>query len=110
MNLRFAIREYWEGRAPLWKAFWILGLLIPICLGIALIVILSLAEADPENKSILVALSVFNIPFYVFISISLWRCAKNSHLIWVVLAKIWAALTLIAAALEFISLIFRVIG
>ncbi len=70
--------RYWNGRAPLWKAFWLVGVLGQV------LVLLGIGLASWVLRPILSALLIYGfavlalMAMSVFASVSVWRCAVNA--------------------------------
>jgi hypothetical protein len=72
----------WDGKERLWKAFWLVGLLIHVFVSILI----------PLNN-IFIQL-VVALPLQIFWWSSVWRCAfRCSHWVWSILARTWVVLT-----------------
>ena len=89
-----------RGEAPLWKAFWIVGVVFSIILDLILIAILHFAapDMDPVTRSHWLVLLMF--PYNIFVAICVWRCGKNSAAVWSILSKIVVVLGLITGVLD----------
>jgi hypothetical protein len=75
------------GRAPLWKAFWLLGL----ALGIPLAILDVLTRGNPLIGLLIAVLA------QAMYSVAVWRCAfRSSSVVWGVLARIWIVLIWLA--------------
>lgn len=70
----------WYGKEKLWKAYWLLGLLAGVVLGITNI---------PDSPLIQIALFLLvALPIQAFWWVSVWRCAfRTSHWGWAILAR-----------------------
>ena len=63
----------WQGQVPLWRAFWINAILIPIGLGLLL-------DLAIWNDGLRWALGVVvGLPLLLWALVSLWRCAYNTE-------------------------------
>lgn len=70
----------WHGKEKLWKAYWLLGLLVGLVFGTIRI---SSGALIQTVLFLLVAL-----PIQVFWWVSVWRCAfRSSHWSWAILAR-----------------------
>lgn len=67
-------RRYWHGEGPLWKLYWIYGVLLS-SIGGAVILVAVLERALPVP--ILVLLLGLALVYTAFIQISVWRSAFN---------------------------------
>ena len=83
---------YWQGRMPLWGAFWVWGMGVGTLVGL-LFTIISLPLLGQfsmlyytENDPFLLALNVylllvmygFWLTFYTWHTVSVWRCAEHA--------------------------------
>jgi len=92
MYLLKLIEETFYGKRPLWQAFWILavGGYIGIFLIIFIIFGITTEWLNIENPYILGFLPVpFIILYFVWVIPSVWRCGKNSQLIWKLLSLVF---------------------
>ncbi len=94
----------WKGRAPLWVAFWIVGILIGNLLGFTLEALWP-ADFDPSQSVGRAAVTaVIGIPtalaWFIFSTVSIWRCAPNAS------SKIWAVLARVALSLGLVSAVY----
>ena len=104
-------RALWQGKRPLWEAFWVLG-------GTALAAawlagsLLALALFDPVNVTDRPALTVLLYGVFfalgsivlVFAWVSIWRCAGNTgHRLWFYLARFLVIAGISAFLLDFLS-------
>jgi len=82
----------WHGRAPLWKAFWGgfvfgQGVLLALGLGAMLLATMVGMVASPQNLDAVaapagivgVAAALIAVPYLVWASVAVWRCAPNSR-------------------------------
>ena len=104
-------RTLWQGKRPLWEAFWVLG-------GTALAAawlagsLLALALFDPVNVTDRPALTVLLYGVFfalgsavlVFAWVAIWRCAENTgHRLWFYLARFLVIAGISAFLLDFLS-------
>jgi hypothetical protein len=68
------LRRYWHGEGPLWKLYWIYGVLLST-LGGAFILAVVLQGALPVP--LLVLLLGIALVYTGYILVSIWRCAFN---------------------------------
>lgn len=70
-----AVPAYWEGRGPLWKVFWLWGVLGSwILAGLFATVVITAGLSWPLYVITAVVMSVYT----VWILVSVWRCAENA--------------------------------
>jgi hypothetical protein len=93
----FILRS-WRGREPLWKVFWIYGLLV-YC-GFALVFNLLLAVGLPRFFVLAVV-----APYQVWQAVSIWRCAPNAA--WSGWGYVARALTVVVVAVTILALSAR---
>ena len=104
-------RALWQGKRPLWEAFWVLGgsALAAAALAGSL---LALALFDPVNviDRPVLAVLLYGVFFalgsivLVFAWVSIWRCAKNvGHRLWFYLARFLVIAAISAFLLDFLS-------
>ena len=69
-------KEHWSGTAPLWSAFWIHWVLLPICLMIAGIAILE-RFGDTTHLGVAVGISFISLAYVyqLVASLFVWRCS-----------------------------------
>lgn len=68
------LRRYWRGEGPLWKLYWLYGVLLST-LGATALVALVLQGALPVV--LLVPLLGLALAYTLFILVAIWRCAFN---------------------------------
>jgi len=79
--------QSWKGQASLAKAFWLVYVVIGLVIGIIVgILVYKMSHASPEYQQNLSRAIMF--PYTLFASICVWRCGKNSMMLWNILAKI----------------------
>jgi hypothetical protein len=75
----------WSGKERLWKAFWLLGLVMAFLSSP-----LKAIANSPFGLTLYLAVA---LPAQVFHLVSVWRCAfRTSHWVWSVAARIWVVL------------------
>lgn len=68
------LRQFWRGEGPLWKLYWVYGVLLSTLGGAAiLIAVIERAVSWP----VLVPILAVAMLYTAFIQISVWRCAFN---------------------------------
>lgn len=86
---RQQIRDYWHGKKPLWKAYWLVGAGGSLCF----MFLLSLFR---ENRALFLITFLAFIPFMVWSAVAIWRCAENASAVtWKYLARgltVWSVL------------------
>src|SRR5437879_3342395 len=90
----------WRGKAPLWKAFWVVGFLFSLILDLILIAILHFAAPDIDVVTRNHWLVLLMFPYNLFVTICVWRCGKNSAVVWSILSKIVVVLGLLTSILD----------
>ncbi|MEP0764683.1 MAG: hypothetical protein HRF48_18295 [Chloroflexota bacterium] len=70
------VLRYWQGRGPLWKVFWVYGVLTSAVVT-ALFMLLVRLEGDGFGLHQL--LMLLFVPYTVWILVSVWRCAFNTE-------------------------------
>jgi hypothetical protein len=104
------LERSWKGQASLAAAFWLVYIVFSTVIFLILSVIFSLFVPNfftgevfnqyaPSIKAIM-------LPYMLFSAVCVWRCAKNSWLLWNILARI---IVVLAVIFGFINL-FRVLG
>ena len=102
------IKYYWQGKGPLWKIYWLYGVLFSFAVA-AVIAAAGLQHwvASPRLVALLIGLVIYT----VWIEISVWRCADNiagnplgvKSAIWATLARwltvAWAVNVLVLSIL-----------
>ena len=82
------IGKYWRGEKPLWKAFWLWGVILNLIITIFLYIFVGILMA--LTGSAILGLVILVAHYYIFTfwwSVSTWRCAKNSFIVWMILAR-----------------------
>lgn len=80
-------RAAWEGVEPLWLVFWVYGVVVSNVVGYV-----SEQITSPWGKFLF---GIPTIAYYVWLNVSVWRCAPNSSLIWSLLARGTVVLTVV---------------
>lgn len=105
------IKNYWQGKKSLWEAFWLLYAIPSMLAGCLFVAIWKTASfiegaafynynlSDLHNFIHLV--SLFCMPYGIFCLICIWRCSKNSNIVFEVIAKLYVSIV----TLQYISLI-----
>jgi hypothetical protein len=75
-NPNFWLFRYWRGEGPLWKVFWLYGVLASN-IGVALVA-WGLVTARIGHGA-LAGLVVLLLAYTVWVLVSIWRCAGNVH-------------------------------
>lgn len=94
----------WRGEASLSTAFWIVYVVAGAILWLIVNFIVNSAAPGAVFifKQSLCLLFLF--PYTLFSTICVWRCGKNSHIIWSILSKIVVILALIYSVLAIVTL------
>lgn len=99
----------WHGAEPLWKVFWGYGVLV----SAALIAVETLAIYNDQVAQQQVMLVCF-AAYTVWILVSVWRCAEDSHPFWGPLARwltvAWAGNTILTIVFLQLDLAARYLG
>lgn len=89
----------WKGEASLAAAFWLVYFLGSIVIAIILSIIFSYTVVDFRNPEMMpyysTVIKAIMFPYTLFSAICVWRCAKNSWILWNVLARIIAVLSIV---------------
>jgi hypothetical protein len=86
-----SLRAAWSGLEPLWLVFWVYGAIGSNLIGYTFE---KVADAVSPYVGLLLILPVMG--YYVWVNVSIWRCAANSGPLWCFLAR---ATVVIAAAM-----------
>jgi hypothetical protein len=68
------IQYYWQGKGPLWKVYWLYGVLVSV--GLAVVIATAAfgkLVAFPGLVVMILGLAIYT----VWILVSVWRCAEN---------------------------------
>ena len=98
--------KIWKGEAPLWIAFWIVYFIIGTLISMIIILFISNFSADyirmmRTNLGSAESISFFNtvriilFPYTVFSVICVWRCAKNSWVVWSMLTRFYMIIVIL---------------
>ena len=99
MNIQNKLEDFWQGKMPLWKSYWIVGEVIN---GFIVIIIFNIELKFFNNTKLfqnIPLLSFNNLNFInklillawtIFITVGIWRSAENyrGRFIWTTLALI----------------------
>ena len=99
MNIQIKLEDFWQGKIPLWKSYWIVGELIN---GIIVVIIFNIELKFFNNTKLfqnIPLLSFNNLHFInkivilvwtIFITVGIWRSAENyqGRFVWIVLALV----------------------
>lgn len=92
----------WKGQASLAAAFWIVYFVCSIVIGLILGIIFSFVVPNFSNPDVYMqyvyTIKAIMFPYILFSAICIWRCAKNSWIVWNVLARIIAVLAVLGSA------------
>jgi hypothetical protein len=67
------IRRYWRGEGPLWRLFWIYGVLVGTAGGTAILASVRSGAAP----SVTVGLVAVGLAYTAWVLVGVWRCAFN---------------------------------
>ncbi len=83
-------KRCWRGSAPLWQAFWLIGVLGKLLvITIGFLGSFMIMGAFQNDALVGVLLAPLLLGYLIFASVSVWRCADNTrHSIWRVSARI----------------------
>jgi hypothetical protein len=70
------LTQYWRGEGPLWKVFWLYGVLASN-IGVALVAWGLVTHRI--GHAALAALVAILIAYTIWVLVSIWRCAGNVH-------------------------------
>ena len=68
------IEFYWRGRGPLWRAFWLWGVVGSWLLAA---VFLTFTRAWGLSWAVYLVIAAIMIAYTIWILVSVWRCAEN---------------------------------
>lgn len=91
------LARMWRGEEKLWKAFW----LWPIVNGIILLVVTFGIHIFVIPVVDTLVFEVFWVLYTIWLTIAIWRCAKNSTPVWRVLARFLTAFMLVGGVFSF---------
>jgi hypothetical protein len=95
------LRDLWLGKYSLAKVFWVYNILVGLIAGIFLVPILKIIYNSAQSDSFQIVLAIVflrSISIYgLVVAVGVWRSsnAYKGHLIWSLLAKVHAVLSLI---------------
>ena len=91
-GIRNAFAQAWLGLAPLWEAFWLIGVVGHALVLLTTDFLLGLVPRSILNQSAMIWSGtewVAYLSYAVFSSICIWRCACNTRAtVWTVLSRI----------------------
>ena len=99
------VKSY-KGEASLAKAFWLIYVLFSmilslVILGAFFIFIPDFSNTLQANEEWYQSLiQVIQLPYLIFAAIAVWRCAKNSWIVWNILARVLIVLTVLGSFYE----------
>ncbi len=76
-DIRFGgenLSDYWRGRGPLWRVYWIYGVLAST---IGALVVLALARSGQVGTWGALGLILIGFVYTAWVLVSVWRCAFN---------------------------------
>ncbi|ESR23425.1 hypothetical protein [Lutibaculum baratangense] len=80
----------WQGRAPLWRVFWLHGVGVSACL----LAVILFALHDGRFLQLQIALIAF-LAYTAWLLVAVWRCTRNAAPFWGDFARVltvsWAA-------------------
>jgi hypothetical protein len=103
---RNVFSQSWFGIAPLWKAFWIVGVAGHVLVLMSTEFMLGLVPRSILTKSAMIWSGTSWLTYFayaVFSSICIWRCAENAS------SPVWAALARAAVALNALFVAFGIL-
>lgn len=68
--------RYWRGEGPLWRVYWLYGVLGSVALAAAIIAPLALHWVGPAGALLVLAVGA---AYTVWILVGVWRCAYNNE-------------------------------
>jgi hypothetical protein len=89
--------QYWFGVAPLWKAFWLIGVGGHVLVLAVTYLLLGLVPRSILSQSAMIWSGtewLAYLSYAVFSSVCIWRCAHNAS------SPVWATLARVAVALN----------
>jgi len=88
----------WNGKEPLWKAFWLLGL------GV---IVLHVPRYIISVPVLALGYALLIVAVHILWWVSIWRCAfRTSHWFWGVAARAWVGVSAAVSALHMLILVF----
>ena len=102
------LEDLWSGRAPLWQAYWLGGVLGGRALTWTGRHLLVVNINSPKYDKLWVMVIVAHILWWIFAMVSIWRCSKNSYIqLWITLARWQVKFSVAAMALLILMSIFK---
>jgi hypothetical protein len=86
----------WRGEEHLWLAYWIYGVVGGNVIGYGF----GLLPID-TNPIVGLLVLVAAVAYFIWMNVAIWRCAKNSTVIWSFLARATVVITIAIAPWEF---------
>lgn len=68
------VEYYWRGNGPLWKIFWIYGVVVSV--GLAVLIATAAFQKEVGLPG-LIAMLVGLVAYTIWVVVSIWRCADN---------------------------------
>ncbi len=91
----------WRGEKPLWEIFLVYNVLFNIIFGVGVRifpVVLAIVSGSMSyipvtmfyiSRFFMIFSGIFIVVYEVWIGVAIWRCARNSHTAFKVLARVW---------------------
>lgn len=98
-------KDSWNGNAHLWKAFWLVYFVFGIIISLIVAAILSVTVAGFSYATHNNLLMTIVLPYTIYSAICVWRCGKNSLMVWNVLSKIVVVLAVISGFIGLLQVI-----
>jgi hypothetical protein len=96
------LKALWQGNRPLWEAFWVFGVGIPLVIKGVLLAFIRFSGA-PAGAAI-TTLGTALVLDLVFALVSVWRCSPNtSRKTWSYMARGWVILVPLMAFYRIIN-------
>ncbi len=94
----------WKGKASLAAAFWLVHVVFGIIIAIIISIICSFFIAnfftpDVYSQYSDLVMTIY-FPYTLYSAICVWRCAKNSSMVWAVIARILVVLAIISGLIS----------
>lgn len=105
-----AERQSWHGETPLWKAFWVYGVV-----GTTFIAAIYLAAIYIGNLALQQSLLLCFAAYSIWMLVSVWKCAQNTReQFWTLLARFltvaWAGNSILVLGFLQIDLVAKYLG
>lgn len=94
-----------KGKASLALAFWIVYVLIGFVLWLILGLIIGMAAPNMSPMTMHNLTLALLLPYIIFAAICVWRCARNSWILWNILARIAVVLGVLNGIISIIQLV-----